>query len=74
MLTNESRMQSYIKDRVKLWEQIEFKGYKSVSTVFLETLTDFRCIFYSVHLQKWKVHLLSFKMSPYRKILAKYYL
>ena len=37
-------MQSYIKNRVKLWEQIEFKGQKSVSTVFLGTLTDFRCI------------------------------
>ena len=37
-------MQSYIKNRVKLWEQIGFKGQKSVSAVFLETSTDFRCI------------------------------
>ena len=37
-------MQSYIKNRVKLWEQIEFKGQKSVSVVFLGTLTEFRCI------------------------------
>ena len=26
ILTYESHMQSYIKSRVKLWEQIEFKG------------------------------------------------
>ena len=26
ILTYESPMQSYIKNRVKLWEQIEFKG------------------------------------------------
>ena len=32
------------KNRVKLWEQIQFKGWKSVSTVFLGTLADFRCI------------------------------
>ena len=45
------------------------------STVVLGTfLTDFRCILHSVRLQKWKVHLLSFKTSPYRKILAKNYL
>ena len=37
------------KKRVKLWELIEFKGLKSVSTVFL---TDFRCILHSVHLQR----------------------
>ena len=52
ILTYESPMQSYIKDRVKLWEQIEFKGQKSVSTVFLGTLTDFCCILHSVRLQK----------------------
>ena len=40
------------KNRVKLWEQNEFKGQKSVSTVFLGTLTDFRCILHSVRLQK----------------------
>ena len=40
------------KNRVKLWEQIGFKGYKSVSTVFLGTLTDFRCILHSVRLRK----------------------
>ena len=28
-------MQSYIQIRVKLWEQIELKGWKSVPTVFL---------------------------------------
>ena len=38
---------------------------------FSASLTDFRCILHSVRLQKWKVHLLGFKMSPYRKILAK---
>ena len=73
ILTYESPMQSYIKNRVKVWEQIEFKGYKSISTVFLETLTDLRCILHSVCLQK-KVHLLSFKTSPNRKILAESYL
>ena len=52
ILTNESLMQSYIKKRGKFWEQIEFKGQKSVSNVFLGTLTDFRCILYSVRLQK----------------------
>ena len=41
-----------IKNRVKLLEQIEFKGYKLASTVFLGTLTDFRCILHSVRLQK----------------------
>ena len=40
------------KNQAKLWEKIEFKGYKSVSTVFLGTLTDFRCILHIVHLQK----------------------
>ena len=49
-------MQSYLKkNRVKLWEQIEFKGLKiskSVSTVFLGTLTDFRCILHTGRLQK----------------------
>ena len=63
-------MQSYIKNRVKLWEQIEFKGQKLISTVF----SDFRCILYSVRLQECKVHLSSFKTSSYRKILAKNYL
>ena len=29
---------------MKLWEKIEFKGQKSVSTVFLGTLTDLRCM------------------------------
>ena len=41
-------------NRVKLWEQIEFKGQKSVSTVFLGFLTDFRCILHSARLQKEK--------------------
>ena len=50
-------MQSYIKNRVKLWEQIEFKGNKSVATAFLRTLTDFLCIVHSVRLQKWKLHI-----------------
>ena len=45
-------MQSYIKNLLKLWEQVEFKGEKSVSTVLLGTLTDFRCILHSVRLQK----------------------
>ena len=40
------------KNQVKLWEQIQFKGWKSVSAVFLGTLTDFRCILRSVRLQK----------------------
>ena len=40
------------KNRVKLWEQIEFKGQKSVSTVFLGILMDFQCILHSVRLQK----------------------
>ena len=40
------------KNRVKLWEQIEFKGQKSVSTVFLGTLTDFLCTLHSGRLQK----------------------
>ena len=48
----ESLMQNYIKNRVKLWEQIQFKGQKLVSTVFLGTLTDFRCIMHNVRLQK----------------------
>ena len=39
------------KNRVKLWEEIEFKGSKSVSTVFIGTLIDFRCILHSVRLQ-----------------------
>ena len=30
---------------------VEFTGYTSVSTVFLGTLTDFRCILHSVRLQ-----------------------
>ena len=51
-MTYESPMQSYIINRVKLWEQIEFKGEKSVTTVFLGTLTDFRCILHSIRLQK----------------------
>ena len=37
-------MQRYRKNRVKLWEQIEFNGQKSVSTVFVGISTDFRCI------------------------------
>ena len=36
----ESRVKLH-ENRVKLWEQIHFKCYKSVSTVFLGTLTDF---------------------------------
>ena len=63
-------MQSYIKNRMKLWEQIQFEGQKSVSAVFLGTLTDVCCTLHSVCLQKSEVHLLSFKTSPYRKILA----
>ena len=51
-ITYESSMQSYIKNRVKLWEQTDFKDWKSVSTVFLGTLTDFRCILHSLRLQK----------------------
>ena len=73
ILTYESPMQSDIKNRVKLWEQIQFKAWKSVSTVFLGTSTDFRCILHSFRLQKWKVHLLNCKTSPYGKILAKNY-
>ena len=52
ILNYDSPMQSYIKHRVKLWEQIEFKSSKSVSTVFLGTLTVFRCISHSVRLHK----------------------
>ena len=48
ILTYESPMQSYVENRVNLWEQIEFKGYKSVN----RNLTDFRCILHSVRLQK----------------------
>ena len=48
----ESHAKVTLKNRVKLWEQIEFKGRKSVSTVFLGILTDFRCILHSVRLQK----------------------
>ena len=54
ILNYERPMQSYIKHRVKHLEQIEFKGSKSVSTAFLGTLTVFRCILHSVHLQKIK--------------------
>ena len=43
ILIDESPMQSYIKNRVKLWEQIEFKCYKSIFTAILVILTDFRC-------------------------------
>ena len=64
ILTYESPIQSYIKIRVKLGEQIEFKGYKTVSTVFLGTLSDFRYILHSVRLQKRK-HLLHVKTTPY---------
>ena len=52
-------MQSHIENRVKLWVQIKFKGQKSVSTVFLRLLADFRCTPHSVRLQKLKVHLLT---------------
>ena len=52
ILNYDKPMQSYIKQRVKLWEQIELKGSKSVSTVFLGTLTVFRCISHSVRLHK----------------------
>ena len=45
----ERPMQSYINNRVKFWEQIEFKCYKSVSIVFFGNLTDFRC---TLRLQK----------------------
>ena len=61
------------KNQVELWEQIEFKSQKSVLTVFLGTLKLISAVFYSACLQKWKVHLLSFKTSPYRKILTKNY-
>ena len=54
------------KKQVKLWEQIEFKNQKSVSTVFL---TDFRCILHSFRVQKCKVNLLGYKTSLYRKLL-----
>ena len=57
------------KSRSKLWKKIEFKGLKSVHTVFLGTSTDFRCILHSVRLQKRKVHLLSFKTSPGQELL-----
>ena len=40
------------KNRVKLWEQIEFKDQKSVSTVFLGILTYFHCILHGIRLQK----------------------
>ena len=40
------------KNRVNLWEHIQFRCWKSVSTVFFGTLTDFRCILHSVRLQK----------------------
>ena len=33
-------------------ELIQFKGYKSVSTVFLGALTDFRCTLHRVRLHK----------------------
>ena len=66
--------QNYIKGREKLWAQIQLKSWKSVSTVFLEILTDFRCILHSVRLEKCEVHLLRFKTSPYRKTSSKNYL
>ena len=52
ILNYESPMKSYKKHRVKLWEQIEFKGWKSVFTVFLGTLTVLRCILHSDRSQK----------------------
>ena len=52
ILTYVSPMQSYIKNQVKLWEHIEFKGWKSVSAVFLGPLTHFRCLLHSVRLRK----------------------
>ena len=45
-------------------ELIQFKCYKSISTVFMGALTDFRCNFHKVRLQKREVHLLSSKTSP----------
>ena len=48
----ESPMQSYIKNRVKLWKRIQFEGQKSVSVVFRGTLTDVHCTLHSVSLQK----------------------
>ena len=59
ILTYESPMHSYIKYRVKLWDLIQFKGQKSVSTVFLRALTNFRCTLHRLRLQKWKVYLLT---------------
>ena len=47
----ESRVKLH-ENRVKCWEQIHFKCYKSVYTVFLGTLTDFPGILQSFHLQK----------------------
>ena len=49
ILTYESPMRRYI---AKLWELIQFEGLKSVSTVFLGTLTDFLCILHGVRLHK----------------------
>ena len=67
-------MQSYMTAEQKSVSTVEFKGEKSVSIVFLESLTDFGCILHSVCLQKRKVHVLYFKTSPYQKILARNYL
>ena len=48
----ESHAKLQKKNRENFWEQIPVKGQKSVSVVFLGTLTDFRCILHSVRLQK----------------------
>ena len=74
ILTYESPMQSYMTAERKSGSTVEFKGEKSVSIVFLESWTDFRCILHSVCLQKRKVYVLYFKTSPYQKILATNYL
>ena len=49
-------MQSYIKNRLKLWELIQFKGSKSVPTVLLGALTDFRCTLHKMKSTFIKLH------------------
>ena len=63
----ESPMQSYIKHRVKLWEQIRILRLESVSTVFLGTLTDFRCILHSVRFTEMKSTFIKLQNEPLQK-------
>ena len=70
-----SKKSFYTFEDIDLWESHAKVHKKPSETLEADSiLTDFRCILHSVRLQKWKLHLLSFKTSPYRKILAKNYL